>query len=584
MYHVAPQPSTWRAALLGGLCLALFYVAPESASAQDDTATSQARQRVGQALDRAIEEAEAQPDTTTQIDDVEAPDQSARDEAIFGGEPDDEDVASSTPLAPSPYGVSPPTRDDRLLGEWEGSSAVTDSITERLMAADEELAIGGFLFMQSNLSVPQGGDLLDEALISSPNLLDLYLDVRPTPRLRMYARGRLNYNWSRAEQSPTVVAPAPDGMPGDGEGDVLDTGAFDLFGPLQGGATGRLSTQLDQLWLKFDIEHKVYITLGRQRIRWGAGRFWNPTDFLNATQINPIALFDQRLGVDLVKLHVPIERAGWNFYAIGLLGEAGRPSDLGGALRAELLWDTTEIALSFVARTQTFEGPRPIEPVYEPSLPWPNTTTPLRFGADLSTGFWIAEVRAELALTHGQGRSFYTGELVIDPTDLSSLSFPRDISREDDWIVQATIGGDLSWTYGDGDTIIVGGEYFFNDAGYESPDLYLWTVLQGGFRPLYMGRHYGALALVLPSPGDWDDTSWTASVLGNLSDRSFLARVDYSMRLLTELSWNVFAMTHFGEQGEFFYRVTLPSLSAGGAPIDIAPTRWSLGTGFRLSF
>ena len=58
---------------------------------------------------------------------------------------------------------------------------------------------------------------------------------------------------------------------------------------------------------------------------WGVARFWNPTDFLHFRKRDPLSTFDQRQGEWMLKLHVPWEKAGWNFYAIALFsGKIGR--------------------------------------------------------------------------------------------------------------------------------------------------------------------------------------------------------------------------------------------------------------------
>ena len=80
---------------------------------------------------------------------------------------------------------------------------------------------------------------------------------------------------------------------------------------------------LDQAWLRFDIEHTVFVTAGKQHVKWGTARFWNPTDFLPPQRRDPLAVFDARTGASMLKLHVPWEAKGWNFYGIGLLDNAG---------------------------------------------------------------------------------------------------------------------------------------------------------------------------------------------------------------------------------------------------------------------
>ncbi|TLS67355.1 hypothetical protein FEF65_07980 [Mariprofundus erugo] len=73
-------------------------------------------------------------------------------------------------------------------------------------------------------------------------------------------------------------------------------------------------------WIQFD-NRKVRVTAGRQRIAWGSGRIWNPTDRFNPVQ--PTALeVDQKLGVDALN-------AEWRYASAGsvqVVLAPGRPA------------------------------------------------------------------------------------------------------------------------------------------------------------------------------------------------------------------------------------------------------------------
>ena len=507
--------------------------------------------------------------------------QSARDETIFG--PTDADELEESDQRDA-------TRDDAIFATEPGEAAAPEgaaaSIAAQLAEAEDELALGGIFVHAAQLQRPRGqrarGSVAERA-----NLVDLYLDARPNDRVRAYMRGRLLYDYSIPQQAGSAQ-PLGGAEDEDASPQTLPLGLVGGGGGL--GTRRQLDAQLDQLWVKFDIARAVYLTVGRQRIRWGAGQFWNPTDFLNANQINPLAIFDQRLGVDLVKVHVPVETLGWNFYAIASLGQADTLEDVGGALRGEFLFGATELTVSAAVRQQTAPGPSPIEApepldivLYEPELDWPRQTVPVRLGSDVSSALGPFDVRLEGALTRGLGRAFYRGD--FDIRDLTALTFPEDYSREDEWIPQGVAGADIALEYGDGDALIVGGEYFYNGAGYDGAELYLWLALQGGLRPLYLGRHYAALAVVAPSPGKWNDTSFTLSTVGNLSDRSFLSRLDYSVQVLTDLRLNAFVNVHYGRVGEFRFRVEVPPVPGQTTEPTVIPGPLvSLGGALRMSF
>ena len=408
-----------------------------------------------------------------------------------------------------PLPVAEDPREAELFGEPEpppppapaleeapfGEPLLSDAqIGGRLDAAHDPLALGGKAYMRLQYSLSDGVDP-ESAALSAPNLLDLYLDGRPNDRVRAFVRWRLRYDY-------TVT---------DGDTDAL------------GQPVESLSTSLDQLWLKWDLGRLVYVTLGRQPVRWGSGRFWNPTDFLNAQRKDPLAIFDERLGVGLLKLHLPLESLAGNLYAVANLEGASSPNEVGGAIRAEVLLGDAEIAASAAARKDD----------------------PVRLGLDVSSALWDLDVRAEGAVVHGEDRPFYRGEM-----DLSRLVLPEEYSREDDWIPQVAAGAEVSVLYSDQDSVVLGGEYFFNDAGVGDPDLYLAGLLDGeGFVPFYLGRHYAAAYAMLAAPGDWNDTTVVTSAIGNLSDGTWLARLDWGVRVLTYLDVNAFAALHLGEAG-----------------------------------
>lgn len=517
------------------LCLLILacssFLSPE-ASAQD---------KDRQQLEDALFGAEQESDST------DSSRQSLEDD-LFGSHEEDEDTAdTSSPLVSSEPGA-------------------TQRIQEALLEADDELAIGGFLFMQLNQS-RSSGDAFKDTSISAPNLFDLYLDARPSNRVRAFVSGRLLYDYTIDDT--------------DG-GTLLGQGSSASFLAPGVSTSEPLQAQLAQLWLKFDLWRKVYVTLGRQRVRWGSGRFWNPTDFLNQSQINPIALFDQRLGVDMIKAHLPVEALGWNFYAVATLGSASSFQEIGGALRGEFILFNGELATSVSARRQVVSGPTALEPFYTPSGSWPSEGTPLRLGLDYSRGVGPFELRVEAAFVRGEQKPFYRGSLNLD---LAELEFPEDYTRKDEWLAQVVVSSDLTLTYAEDETLILAAEYFYNQQGYSSSDLYLWLALQQGLTPLYLGRHYGAVAAVIPSPGSWNNTSFTASVLGNLSDGSFLSRLDWSYALFSDLRINAYVMKFFGNTGEFNFRVSIPAIPGQtDAPVEFAAPSLSTGVGLRASF
>jgi hypothetical protein len=397
-------------------------------------------------------------------------------------------------------------REEELFGPSPEPVSPEEDLEERLQLLDERLTLGGRLWLQTTARIPEGTDDPEDVALDAPNLLDLFVDARPNDRVRAYASGRLIHDWTVRE------------------GDI-DTLSGEELQPQR--------VILDQLWTKFDVAHRVFVTAGRQRIRWGASRFWNPTDFLNQQRLDPLALFDVRTGVDLLKVHVPLERAGANVYLLANLADARALDEIGGAARIEWAAGSTEITASAALRED------------QPQL----------LGADLSSGLGPFDVRAEAAVQHGVQTPGWEGELdlgVFPPVT------PTEVDRSEQWWVQAVAGLDVTLKLSTEDSLTLGAEYFHNSLGQPDASLYLWLFQEGQYTPLYLGRDYAAAYALLLGPGTWDDHTFIASAIANLSDRSGTARLDWRFAALTWLEPAMFLQLHGGKNGELHYRIELP--------------------------
>lgn len=443
---------------------------------------------------QAAPQAATQPTTPTEAQDREAD--------LFGAP-----APSPTAPAPLPSGPAPVT-----------------GIQDKIADQDKTFTLGGRLWLRLDGQLFEGTDGPEDVDLSSPNNLELFADARPNDRVRAYVRARLTHDWTVHETATDPTGATFDAV----TGEPVETTLF--------GTTATTNqVLLDQLWVKFDVRRKVYATVGRQRVKWGAGRFWNPSDFLNQQRLDPLAVFDLRTGVSLVRLHVPFEAAGGNVYAIANLDQATALDEVGGAARVEWLFGQTEVTASTAVRKDQ----------------------PLRLGADVSSGVSVLDLRAEAALQHGNAPVSWQGtwDYTVLPPE-----FPTERRRDDDWIPQVVVGADVSARYSDQDSVTFGAEYFYNDAGYDDADLLPWLFFAGGYSPLYIGKHYLAGYALLAGPGRWDDHSFTGSFIGNLSDRSQIARLDYRANVLTWLDINLFVAQSFGQYGELHFRMDLPRM------------------------
>ncbi len=465
-----------------------------------------------------------------------------RDESsMFGGDetaadagreriPEDAMFGGDAPMAAEADGGT--SRDGEQLSGPEGKNQFDEG-----SASADPLQIGGTLYMryQANFAVDQP---IEKSGFAAPSLLDVFLDARPSERIRAFALGRLRYDPSVS--SSGAVSPLPGLVPSGGSNP---------------------SVALDQLWVRFDVARSVFFTIGRQKVKWGVGRLWNPTDFLNAQRRDPLAPFDLRLGINAVKVHVPIEALGWNFYGFGLLdnnGPAGTLGELGGALRAEILVGPAEVSFSGA---------------------WVNGRRP-RYAIDMSTPIGPLDVYAEVAFRDGRDFTQFRERTDADPPAAPGdfkAAFPE--YRFEGLQVPTTVGAAFSLNYTDSSTLVMGAEYFYNPTGAPKAALHIPALLSGTFTPFYAGQHY--LGVFVLAPGAFDTQWMTLSLnnLVNLSDPSGIVRLDAFLRVMSFLQIELFVSVNYG-LGEFRLggSVDLPT-GRETIPLPVAST----GVGLRVS-
>jgi hypothetical protein len=153
--------------------------------------------------------------------------------------------------------------------------------------------------------------------------------------------------------------------------------------------------------------------------------------------------------------------------------------------------------------------------------------------------------------------------------------------------VQVSGGANYSFGWKENRLATLGAEYFFNRLGYTNSLYYPVLIFNNAFTPFYTGRHYAAIYLTAEGPDELKHTSYTFSNLGNLSDMSFISRVDFSWRVLTYLTFEAYADVHYGNQGgEFRFSINTPSFGFNGVvlpPIYVPPPTYDLGVGLRIA-
>jgi hypothetical protein len=360
--------------------------------------------------------------------------------------------------------------------------------------SEETLQIGGTFSTEADYFL-QDGVPLEQDKVSNPNILFLYLDSKLESDSRLFARARVFFD--------------PTGLSGGSPGTAS---LSDPYGFGSGGSEN-LSVSLQELRLSANIDRKVFFTIGRQKVKYGAAKFFNPTDFLNSQPFNFFLPSDERPGVDMVKMHIPSGTA--NLYAAGLVGNptSGNPS--GGYFRGELGYDgiegllgSGEISLSgFLPRSQPASGPFDLTHVAK-------------------AGFDISQAVGEL--------DFY-------------FEGAAGQNSAGDWKDSTSVGATWDIRYGDrsGNTVTLQAEHFQAGALAE----------------------YGVFSIYLPGPGSWKDITFIQTNLYNLIDRSGLSRLDVACQFTSQLNGRVYASGHWGDLGGVFH---LPGqVAETGTRLDI---------------
>jgi hypothetical protein len=477
--------------------------------------------------------------------------ESARENAIFG----DDNVPQPSPSVPA-NSNSDSTRDELILGSQQQSRVTT------FVAQDDPLKVGGMLYLRARSSARRHENV-DDWLLQVPSLVDVYLDGRPNDRVRSFILGRMVFD-------PTTTSDGPSAASGS-----TQMGA--MLGATGGGSgtqTKRgVSMVLDQMWLRFDIGHTVFVTAGRQHVRWGTVRFWRPTDFLHLQPRDLLQVFDPRTGTTMLKLHLPWEERSWNLYAYALFeGErnVGSLGSIAGAVRGEIVLGAIEVGAGVL--TQQSRKPK--------------------IGIDMSADIWDVDVYGELALRYGSeiDRVSYRPKLPGD--DVSSVPSTIEtlypVERDHGVKPQCVMGVSYTRSYNDNDTFTLGVEYFYNALGYASPEAYPGLFLPRA-TPLaqptsfgFLGRNYLGTFANFPSPFSLDQSTVIISTLGNLSDQSYISRLDYILIVLTHLRFEAYAAFHYGRpEGE--YRMGFENIPVGGGvTVSVPPMQLEVGVGLRV--
>lgn len=176
-------------------------------------------------------------------------------------------------------------------------------------AAFASLDFGGYY--KNNLIgiIKKGGD----SLIADENKIRWRIDLRPSPKILLHLEPEY------ATLIKSLVVP------------LFEAPELDKL-------------NWDRLYLKLSFP-QTDLTLGKQRIAWGTGHVWNPTDVFNPFALSFAVAEEERKGIEAIRLQIPYGPAG-GFEGVVLSGNEWAKSKKG--LKAKVNIGLFDLSASYV--------------------------------------------------------------------------------------------------------------------------------------------------------------------------------------------------------------------------------------------
>ncbi len=334
---------------------------------------------------------------------------------------------------------------------------------EKSALDEDKMTMGGSL--KNEINYFKFKDQATEDFYQNPSTLTLFIDAKVSEGVRGFFKGYFSYDGTVDTANPSSS-------------------------PVTGETISPTYSQLEELKLQFPVENWVFFTFGIQKIKWGSGKFWNPTDFLNNQTKSLVEKEDRRPGLDLIKMHIPIMDA--NLYAIGVLEKTNKSKDLSNAIRLEI-----PMSLSFLSG--------------EISLSQYNKkNNESKFGGDLSLGLGPFDFNFEYATAN------------VENSESSVAGVSYDLQYSDKGLVNFTL------------------ESFWNESGAKETAEYVPFIIAKKYVPFQLAKRYNAASIYLPTPGSLKHTDFSLTYIQNDIDKSTYTRFGYYWSGLKNLTLSLF--------------------------------------------
>ena len=181
-----------------------------------------------------------------------------------------------------------------------------ESPLEKLEVEEKKFTLGGRIYSDLGSSFVWNNlqGWADETVWDPRFGLDLYLDARPNPNFRVFAKGKAFY-------------------------------------PFDGTIENAFS--LHEIFADFNLDNKAYFRVGKQTINWGVGYLYKATDKLNLSPVDPTSRESDIEGPLAIKVQVPL---GVNtIYLYAVANEIQHPEEITYAPKFEFLLGNWEFGV-----------------------------------------------------------------------------------------------------------------------------------------------------------------------------------------------------------------------------------------------
>jgi hypothetical protein len=181
-----------------------------------------------------------------------------------------------------------------------------------------------------------------------------------------------------------------------------------------------------------------------------------------------------------------------------------------------------------------------------------------RAGLDLSSALGPIDVHAEVAAQRGVDAPLY--RLMAEPPEGASFLDRFETYSPEGWIPSASGGFTVTFDLTEQSQLNLNGEYFYNSLGYTQPEVLAALILRNRYQPFYAGQQYAGVGLQLALNDGLATDLVGLTTLANLSDRSYVTRLDALISVFTNLSVQLYVSVPYGQKGgEFRQTFDIPA-------------------------